>query len=80
MLFNKFDIALGSGIPEMKTVLRGVNLTDYLSFRTFIAKSVGYRIAGNFRGRKFSRMSEIEHFANQRYCPIFVNKKQDIHG
>ena len=37
-----------------------------------------YRIAGNFRGRKFSRMREIEHFANnifanQRYCPIFVN-------
>lgn len=33
--------AIGSGIPEMKTVLRGITLTDYLSFRTFISKAVG---------------------------------------
>uniref|UniRef100_A0A1X7VM85 Chloride channel protein n=1 Tax=Amphimedon queenslandica TaxID=400682 RepID=A0A1X7VM85_AMPQE len=32
--------AIGSGIPEMKTVLRGVNLPNYLSFRTFISKTV----------------------------------------
>ena len=30
----------GSGIPEMKTVLRGIYLTDYLTIRTFIAKTV----------------------------------------
>ena len=30
----------GLGIPEMKTVLRGIYLTDYLNFRTFIAKTV----------------------------------------
>ena len=30
----------GSGIPEMKTVLRGISLTNYLNFRTFISKSV----------------------------------------
>ena len=30
----------GSGIPEMKTVLRGVNLPNYLSFRAFISKTV----------------------------------------
>ena len=40
-----------------------------------------YSIAGNFRGRKFSQMHEIEDFtnnilANQCYCPIFVNKNK----
>ena len=32
---------LGSGIPEMKTILRGVVLKEYLTFRTGIAKIVG---------------------------------------
>ncbi|XP_077998012.1 chloride channel protein 2-like [Glandiceps talaboti] len=33
--------AIGSGIPEMKTILRGVILKEYLTFRTLIAKMVG---------------------------------------
>lgn len=33
--------AIGSGIPEMKTILRGVVLNEYLTFRTLIAKVVG---------------------------------------
>ena len=33
--------ATGSGIPEMKTVLRGVILHEYLSFRTLVAKLIG---------------------------------------
>ncbi|XP_017486297.1 PREDICTED: chloride channel protein 2-like [Rhagoletis zephyria] len=33
--------AIGSGIPEMKTVLRGVILHEYLTFRTLVAKVVG---------------------------------------
>ncbi|CAH1972130.1 unnamed protein product [Acanthoscelides obtectus] len=33
--------AIGSGIPEMKTILRGVALKEYLTFRTLIAKIVG---------------------------------------
>ncbi|XP_050414602.1 chloride channel protein 2 isoform X1 [Patella vulgata] len=33
--------AIGSGIPEMKTILRGVILKEYLTFRTLIAKVVG---------------------------------------
>lgn len=33
--------AIGSGIPEMKTILRGVILNEYLTFRTLIAKIVG---------------------------------------
>ena len=30
-----------------------------------------YRIARNFRGRKFSRVREIEHFANNNYFRKF---------
>lgn len=32
---------LGSGIPEMKTILRGVALKEFLTLRTLIAKVVG---------------------------------------
>lgn len=33
--------AIGSGIPEMKTILRGVVLKEYLTGKTLIAKMVG---------------------------------------
>ncbi|KAL3088330.1 hypothetical protein niasHT_023890 [Heterodera trifolii] len=33
--------AVGSGIPEMKTILRGVILKDYLTVRTLFSKIVG---------------------------------------
>lgn len=33
--------AEGSGIPEMKSILTGVNIYRYLSFRTTISKIVG---------------------------------------
>ncbi|XP_067882331.1 chloride channel protein 2-like, partial [Heterodontus francisci] len=33
--------AVGSGIPELKTIIRGAVLKEYLSFRTFVAKVVG---------------------------------------
>lgn len=36
-----FSVKQGSGIPEMKTILRGVILKEYLTFRTLIAKVVG---------------------------------------
>ena len=31
----------GSGIPEMKTILRGVVLKEFLTFRTLVSKVVG---------------------------------------
>ncbi|CAG2117334.1 unnamed protein product [Medioppia subpectinata] len=34
------DWAVGSGIPEMKTILRGVVLNEYLTFRTLVAKMI----------------------------------------
>ncbi|XP_023217752.1 chloride channel protein 2-like [Centruroides sculpturatus] len=33
--------AIGSGIPEMKTILRGVVLKEYLTLRTLVSKMVG---------------------------------------
>uniref|UniRef100_A0A672T8H7 Chloride voltage-gated channel 1 n=1 Tax=Sinocyclocheilus grahami TaxID=75366 RepID=A0A672T8H7_SINGR len=33
--------AIGSGIPELKTILRGVVLKEYLTLKAFIAKVVG---------------------------------------
>jgi chloride channel 2 len=33
--------AIGSGIPEMKTILRGVTLKEYLTFKTLFAKVIG---------------------------------------
>ena len=33
--------AIGSGIPEMKVILRGVVLKEYLTFKTLVAKVIG---------------------------------------
>lgn len=33
--------AIGSGIPEMKTILRGVTLKEYLTFPTLVSKLFG---------------------------------------
>ncbi|XP_073958853.1 chloride channel protein 2 isoform X2 [Choristoneura fumiferana] len=33
--------SIGSGIPEMKTILRGVQLKEYLTYRALISKVVG---------------------------------------
>ncbi|XP_048486893.1 chloride channel protein 2 [Plutella xylostella] len=33
--------SIGSGIPEMKTILRGVHLKEYLTLRALVAKVVG---------------------------------------
>ncbi|XP_061823849.1 chloride channel protein 1-like [Nerophis lumbriciformis] len=33
--------AVGSGIPELKTILRGVVLKEYLTLRAFVAKVIG---------------------------------------
>uniref|UniRef100_A0A915DWI3 Chloride channel protein n=1 Tax=Ditylenchus dipsaci TaxID=166011 RepID=A0A915DWI3_9BILA len=37
--------AIGSGIPEMKTILRGVILKEYLTFRTLVSKMVGLTLS-----------------------------------
>ncbi|KAM9004397.1 chloride channel protein 2 isoform 2-T2 [Sarcophilus harrisii] len=37
--------AVGSGIPEMKTILRGVVLKEYLTLKTLVAKVIGLTCA-----------------------------------
>nr|XP_046273210.1 chloride channel protein 1-like isoform X2 [Scatophagus argus] len=37
--------AIGSGIPELKTILRGVVLKEYLTLKAFIAKVIGLTLA-----------------------------------
>ncbi|XP_072226573.1 chloride channel protein-like [Leuresthes tenuis] len=37
--------AIGSGIPELKTILRGVVLKEYLTIKAFIAKVIGLTAA-----------------------------------
>lgn len=37
--------AIGSGIPEMKTILRGVILKEYLTLRTLISKMIGLTLS-----------------------------------
>jgi hypothetical protein len=37
--------AIGSGIPEMKVILKGTNLSRYLSMRTLVAKILGLVLA-----------------------------------
>lgn len=32
---------VGSGIPELKTILRGVVLKEYLTLKAFVAKVIG---------------------------------------
>ena len=38
---NTLEFESGSGIPEMKTILRGVTLKEYLTFKTLFAKVIG---------------------------------------
>lgn len=42
---RNFSPSPGSGIPEMKTILRGVVLKEYLTLKTFVAKVIGLTCA-----------------------------------
>ncbi|TKR58525.1 hypothetical protein L596_029955 [Steinernema carpocapsae] len=55
--------AIGSGIPEMKTILRGVILKDYLTCRTLISKMVGLTFALG-SGIPIGKMGPFVHVAS----------------
>ncbi|KAI6243720.1 Chloride channel protein 2 [Aphelenchoides fujianensis] len=55
--------AIGSGIPEMKTFLRGVLLKDYLTFRTLISKLVGLAFSLG-SGIPIGKMGPFVHIAS----------------
>ncbi|KAF6039388.1 hypothetical protein EB796_002304 [Bugula neritina] len=55
--------AIGSGIPEMKTILRGVILKEYLTFRTLLSKMVGLTTSLG-SGLPFGKEGPFVHIAS----------------
>ncbi|KAM6959194.1 chloride channel protein 1a [Aplochiton taeniatus] len=55
--------AIGSGIPEVKTILRGVVLKEYLTFKAFAAKVVGLT-AGLGSGMPVGKEGPFVHIAS----------------
>ncbi|XP_041734823.2 chloride channel protein 2-like [Coregonus clupeaformis] len=55
--------AAGSGIPEIKTILRGVVLKEYLTFKTFVAKVIGLTCALG-SGMPLGKESPFVHIAS----------------
>ncbi|XP_056597262.1 chloride channel protein 1a [Triplophysa dalaica] len=55
--------AIGSGIPELKTILRGVVLKEYLTLKAFIAKVVGLT-AGLGSGLPVGKEGPFVHIAS----------------
>ncbi|CAI2356971.1 unnamed protein product [Caenorhabditis sp. 36 PRJEB53466] len=55
--------AIGSGIPEMKTIIRGVILVDYLTFRTLVSKIFGIAMALG-SGVPIGKMGPFVHIAS----------------
>uniref|UniRef100_A0A668AND4 Chloride channel, voltage-sensitive 1a n=1 Tax=Myripristis murdjan TaxID=586833 RepID=A0A668AND4_9TELE len=55
--------AIGSGIPELKTILRGVVLKEYLTLKAFIAKVIGLT-AGLGSGMPVGKEGPFVHIAS----------------
>lgn len=61
----------GSGIPELKTILRGVVLKEYLTLKAFIAKVIGLTASlgsGMPVGKEVNRSSFSSHYFF--LCPL----------
>ncbi|KAM6968301.1 chloride channel protein 1 [Aplochiton taeniatus] len=63
--------AIGSGIPELKTILRGVVLKEYLSVKAFVAKVVGLT-AGLGSGMPVGKEGPFVHIAS--ICAAVLSK------
>ncbi|KAL2079984.1 hypothetical protein ACEWY4_023777 [Coilia grayii] len=63
--------AIGSGIPELKTILRGVILKEYLTLRAFAAKVVGLT-AGLGSGMPVGKEGPFVHIAS--ICAATLSK------
>ncbi|ODN02440.1 Chloride channel protein 2 [Orchesella cincta] len=69
--------AIGSGIPEMKTILRGVTLKEYLTFRTLFAKVIGLT-ASLGSGMPLGKEGPFVHIAS--IVATLMTKLQSFHG
>jgi len=54
--------AEGSGIPELKAIMSGLNIFKYFSFQTYIAKAIGI-IAGMSAGLSVGREGPYVHMS-----------------
>ncbi|XP_041420675.1 chloride channel protein 2 isoform X2 [Xenopus laevis] len=69
--------AVGSGIPEMKTILRGVVLKEYLTLKTFIAKVIGLTCALG-SGLPLGKEGPFVHVASM--CAALLSKFLSLFG
>uniref|UniRef100_A0A8C6UXF9 Chloride channel 2c n=1 Tax=Neogobius melanostomus TaxID=47308 RepID=A0A8C6UXF9_9GOBI len=69
--------AVGSGIPEMKTILRGVVLKEYLTFKTFVAKVIGLTCALG-SGLPLGKEGPFVHIAS--LCAALLSKFMSLFG
>uniref|UniRef100_K7GF74 Chloride voltage-gated channel 2 n=1 Tax=Pelodiscus sinensis TaxID=13735 RepID=K7GF74_PELSI len=69
--------AVGSGIPEMKTILRGVVLKEYLTLKTFVAKVIGLTCALG-SGMPLGKEGPFVHIASM--CAALLCKFLSLFG
>uniref|UniRef100_A0A8C3BQ04 Chloride channel protein 1 n=1 Tax=Cairina moschata TaxID=8855 RepID=A0A8C3BQ04_CAIMO len=67
--------AVGSGIPELKTIMRGVVLKEYLTLKAFVAKVVGLT-AGLGSGLPVGKEGPFVHIAS--ICAAVLSKFMSI--
>ncbi|XP_061675843.1 chloride channel protein 1 [Syngnathoides biaculeatus] len=77
--------AIGSGIPELKTILRGVVLKEYLTLKAFVAKVIGLT-AGLGSGMPLGKEGPFVHIASicaavlSRFMSIFSGVYENSYG
>ncbi|XP_068810548.1 chloride channel protein 2 isoform X2 [Struthio camelus] len=69
--------AVGSGIPEMKTILRGVVLKEYLTLKTFVAKVIGLTCALG-SGMPLGKEGPFVHIASM--CATLLSRFLSLFG
>uniref|UniRef100_A0A8D3DHI8 Chloride channel, voltage-sensitive 1b n=1 Tax=Scophthalmus maximus TaxID=52904 RepID=A0A8D3DHI8_SCOMX len=67
--------AIGSGIPELKTILRGVVLKEYLTLKAFVAKVIGLT-AGLGSGMPVGKEGPFVHIAS--ICAAVLSRFMSI--
>ncbi|XP_049680330.1 chloride channel protein 1 [Accipiter gentilis] len=76
--------AVGSGIPELKTIMRGVVLKEYLTLKAFVAKVVALT-AGLGSGMPVGKEGPFVHIASicaavlSKFMSIFCGVYENVH-
>ncbi|XP_048850499.1 chloride channel protein 1-like [Brienomyrus brachyistius] len=67
--------SVGSGIPELKTILRGVMLKEYLTLKAFLAKVIGLTAALG-SGMPLGKEGPFVHIAS--ICAVMLSRLMSI--